>query len=176
LRAARPVPALIAARRVCCITRQPHHETDASPTAHLRLCLARQRISFLILHRNVACGSVRNSRCLRLRPLQPILSGLLLGFQSHASYLCQQVAVALDQPFGSMTNHSALPMRNRRIERLRHARVVCNELRRIAWMDGSRHTSPAPEAGNSLTQGERRGHGGDDPELQRPNSRLSTVA
>jgi hypothetical protein len=59
-------------------------------------------------------------------------------------------------------------MRNRRIERLRHARVVCNELRRIAWMDGSRHASPAPEAGNSLTQGERRGHGGGYPQLQRP--------
>jgi hypothetical protein len=58
---------------------------------------------------NVACGSVRNSRRLRLRPLQPFLPGLLLGFQPHASYLCLRFAVALHQPFCSMTDHSVFP-------------------------------------------------------------------
>jgi hypothetical protein len=68
-------------------------------------------------------------------PAAPFLPGLLLGFQSHASHLCQQLAVALDQPFCSMTDHSVPPPRNR-IERLRHVRateVLRRRSRRNVW-------------------------------------------
>jgi hypothetical protein len=66
-------------------------------------------IVFLVLFGNVARGAVRYSRRLRSRPLQPFLSGLLFGFQSHASYLFQKLAIAMDQPCCSTADHASLP-------------------------------------------------------------------
>jgi hypothetical protein len=57
-----------------------HWLTFAACPTRAKASLAWQCIFFLVPFGEVARGSVRNSCRLRLRPLQPFLSGLLLGF------------------------------------------------------------------------------------------------
>ena len=90
----------------------PSHPSTKPGQVHtsiLRPSSAGYCIVLLVLFGNVARGAVRYSRRLRSRPLQPFLSGSLFGFQSHASYLFQKLAIAMDQPCCSTADHASLP-------------------------------------------------------------------
>ena len=92
--------------QICCIMQQ---RPSRSPNASWHHLQQGRCIVFSVLFGNVARGAVRYSRRLRSRPLQPFLSGLLFKLQSHASYLFQKLAIAMDQPCCSTADHASLP-------------------------------------------------------------------